>query len=77
MHHVSRVDKGESALMRCFTHLFIKASTFIQRSATKRSQARKCKKDDRQGIADKLAPAETDVRIKRPEHHIPYPHYFK
>jgi len=76
MHHVSRVDNRESALKRCFTNLFTKASTFFQRSTLKRRQVRKCKKDDPQGAADKLAYTETDVRIKRPKHHIPYPRFF-
>ena len=76
MQHVSRDDNRESALMRFFTNLFIKASTFFHRSTLKRSQVQKCNKDDRQGAADKLAYTETDVRIKRPEHHIPYPRKF-
>jgi len=76
MYQVSRVYNRESALMRCFAHLFTKASTFFQRSTLKRNQVRKCKKDDRQEAADELAYTETDGRIKRPQHHIPYPRNF-
>jgi hypothetical protein len=76
MHHVSRVDNRESALLRFLGNLFIKASIFFQRSAIKRNQTRKCIMDDRQGDDDKLAYTKTDDRPKRPEHYIPYPRNF-
>jgi len=78
MHRETRVANRESALMRWFANVFIKASIFFQRRALKKSQVRLCKRDDRQEVADdNQTDTETDVRLKRPEHHIPYPHYFK
>jgi len=77
MHHEFRDDNRESAVMRCFGNVFIKVFVFFQRSALKRNQVRKSAKNDRHEAADKVADTKTDVRLKRPEHHIPYPHYFK